>query len=149
MPTQYTNKLKVDLGFPQGLCNPEALARQRAYQRRYRQIHKIRDRIKERKHDKKRNAFFPGLGTRMSRYLFAALNKTKKLSLRKARMKDARKKMLELQKLYPNHNNRQYHLYTGYSSRVHNPKLSRCNDMSEVPKRSKTPQRRKAKPKHT
>ena len=148
MPTQSSKKLKVDLGFPQGLCNPEVLARQRAYQRKYHREHKAEQLSKKRKHDDKRSAFLPGLSTRMNRYLFAVLNKTKKLSLRKARMKDARKKMLELQKLYPNHNNRQYHYYIGYSKWPSNPKLSRCNDMSEVPKRSKTPQRRKAKPKH-
>lgn len=149
MSIRYNKSLKLDLGFPQGVANPKALEKQRNYQKAYRRKYRLRELNNKRRHDTKRRNYIPGVGTAMSRYLFAEANKAKKLQLRKSRMKYASKKMLELQKLYPNLPSRQYLYYIGYTLGTNKAKLSRSNDMPLVPKRRKTPQSRKTKSKHT
>lgn len=121
----------VRLGFKQGLTTKAAILHQRAYQRNYRRLHNLEDKEASDKYDRKARHYFPG-GTLLSKALYAAESKNKRLMQRKIDADAAHKEMLKLLKMFKNVHNRRYHLknlHSNSSGRSHPAKLQRRDDM--------------------
>ena len=126
----------IALGYPQGTPNLISLAKQRDYQNSYRKKHRLQARKARKKYYYKAITTFPSTTTRQSRFLLAISNKTKRQKIRKELAKDAYKKVLQLQKLFPNCPRRRYNLTNKNAHRsLHNSKLQRRDDMSKLQKK--------------
>ena len=121
------------LGFPQGTL-PQALIKRSEYQNEYHKAHKAAHKKASGKYDKKARSAFPSLSTKQSKYLFAAINKERKLKERKLKADAAYKTMLQLQKLWPRIHNRKYHLSYLNSINRDLSKLQRSDDLSKLQK---------------
>ena len=69
-------------GYPQGIKNPQVLARQRAYQRNYRKAHKKKQQLADAHYQQKARAKY-GTANARNRFLVSAVNQAKKISNRK------------------------------------------------------------------
>ena len=69
-------------GYPQGVKNPQVLARQRAYQNNYHKAHKKKQQLADARYQQKARAKY-GTANARNRFLVSAVNQYKKITNRK------------------------------------------------------------------
>lgn len=141
IPSRHQNyrARQIQIGFPQGISNPEVLARQRAYQRAYRKTNRKKDNESQARYYRKNLLLSPGVSAKMAKLIAVARNTQIRNEKRKAQAHEARKKVLQLQKLWPQIHNRRYHIISGYALTDNHALIQRRDDLQMVSKERRAP----------